>query len=59
MTFKKSVSDFAQKLESVPKEIRAMSGVPSAVRKEDSSGASKPDAVQTAQPHHPDDAPLV
>ncbi len=44
MTFKKSVSDFAQKLERVPKEIRAMSGVPSAIRKPESSQTPKPAA---------------
>lgn len=33
MKYKKSVSDFAAKLERIPKELRAMSGVPSEIRK--------------------------
>lgn len=35
MTFIESVREFAKKLDRVPKEIRAMSGVPSNVRKSD------------------------
>lgn len=49
MTYKQSVSDFAQKLDRVPKEIRAMSGVPSAVQKPQGSQSPKPAVpVQTA-----------
>ncbi len=33
MTYKKSISDFAAKLDRIPAELREMSGVPSDVRK--------------------------